>query len=135
MSALSAGHVVTFGTGLIAILSGWLVWVASYDMNYLIAEGWLKRILVWIGLRSFAIYVIHCPAFLVTQSIWAHLSPTGTNLGDGHHVWQLSISAAVLVALLSELNFRFVETPLRRKGAAIAKRLTLEPRHQLATVQ
>jgi len=135
MSALSAGHVVTFGTGLIAILSGWLVWVASYDMNYLIAEGWLKRILVWIGLRSYAIYVIHCPAFLMTLSIWAHLSPAGTNLGDGQHLWQLSITAAVLIVVLSELNFRLVEVPLRRKGAAIAKRFSQEPRLQLAAVQ
>jgi peptidoglycan/LPS O-acetylase OafA/YrhL len=135
MSALSAGHVVTFGTGLIAILSGWLVWVASYDMNYIIAEGWLKRILVWIGLRSYAIYVIHCPAFLITQSIWAHLSPAGTNLGDGQHLWQLSITAAVLIVVLSELNFRLIEAPLRRKGAAIAKRLSQEPRPQLAAVQ
>jgi peptidoglycan/LPS O-acetylase OafA/YrhL len=52
MSALAGTHIVWFGTGLIAVVAAWLVWIASYDKSYLIIDGPLKRILVWIGSRS-----------------------------------------------------------------------------------
>ena len=122
MSALAAGHIIWFGTGLIALLAAWLVWIASYNTDYVIAPGPLKVVLVWIGLRSYAIYLIHIPAFYFTQAIWARLSP-GADLADGGHLWRLLVTAAVLIAVLSDLNYRLVETPLRRRGAAIAKRV------------
>jgi peptidoglycan/LPS O-acetylase OafA/YrhL len=127
MSAVAGTHVVWFGTGLIAFLSAGLVWIASYDKNYIMADGVLKRLLVWIGLRSYAIYIIHVPAFYFTQSLWVHLSPANTNFADGHHFWQLLLTGSALIAILSDLNYRFIEVPLRNKGAAIARRLREQP--------
>ena len=36
--------------------------------------------------------------------------------------WLCTRTATVLVLLLGELNYRFVETPLRERGSAIARR-------------
>jgi peptidoglycan/LPS O-acetylase OafA/YrhL len=133
MSALAGTHIVWFGTGLIAILSAGLVWIASYDKNYIMADSLLKRLLVWIGLRSYAIYIIHIPAFYFTHSLWAHLSPANTDLGDGRHLWQLLLTGLAMTAILSDLNYRFIEVPLRNKGAAIARRLREQPARELVS--
>jgi peptidoglycan/LPS O-acetylase OafA/YrhL len=133
MASLAGTHIVRFGTGLIAVLSAGLVWIASYDKNYIMADGLLKRLLVWIGLRSYAIYIIHIPAFYFTHSLWAHLSPANTDLGDGRHFWQLLLTGLAMTAILSDLNYRLIEVPLRNKGAAIARRLREEPAREVVS--
>lgn len=134
MSALAAGHIIWFGTGLIALLSAWLVWIASYDKNYLIVAGPLKTTLIWIGERSYAIYLIHEPAFYFSQSLWAH-AHAFDNVPEGVRISLYIVTASLLIAVLSDLNYRFVETPLRKKGAAIARRLSEEPYRQQAAQQ
>ena len=134
MSALAAGHVIWFGTGLIALLSAWLVWIASYDKNYLIVAGPLKTSLIWIGERSYAIYLIHIPAFYFAQSLWTHAHPLD-DVPENIRISLYIVTAALLIAVLSHLNYRLVETPLRKKGTAIAKRLSEEPYRQQVALQ
>jgi peptidoglycan/LPS O-acetylase OafA/YrhL len=55
------------------------------------------------------------------------LSPPGSVFDDGSYTWQFILTAATVIAILSDLNYRLIEVPLRRKGAAIAKRLRDEP--------
>ena len=61
------------------------------------------------------------PAFYFTQSLWAHVYPLDRS--EALIVTLYSLTAALLIATSSDLNYRLVETPLRKKGAAIAKRL------------
>ena len=107
--------------GIVALLSALLVWLASFDRDYLMAPGAAKRALLWAGSRSYAIYLIHVPAFFATRELWFRSMPPGTTFHAG---WALpfALTAAALTGLLAELNFRVVETPLRRLGAAIAAR-------------
>jgi peptidoglycan/LPS O-acetylase OafA/YrhL len=123
MSELAAEHVIWFGTGLIAVLSAWLVWVASYDTSYLLADGPFKRALLWVGSRSYAIYLIHVPSMIFAREIWAHLEPPGTVFEGPRYTILFILTAAILIITLSEANYRLVEVPLRRKGAAIAKKI------------
>jgi hypothetical protein len=79
--------------------------------------GWLGRALDfaplrWIGERSYGLYLWHWPVFVYTRP--------GLD-------WQLQGSAALgvrlaIVAVLTELSYRFVEVPLRRGGVVSTAR-------------
>ena len=105
---------------MIALISVLLVWIASYNDN-LFMPAPLRDLFVWLGARSYAIYLIHIPAFFLTREIWTRMNPE-TVAGPEAFVPYL-LSAGVLILVCSELNYRWVEQPLRRKGAAIADRM------------
>ena len=113
-------HIASFRIALIALLAGLLVWVASYDRDYLMRVGLPRRAVFWLGSRSYGIYLIHIPAFALTREIWRHLSPPGT-VFDGRFAWRFGFTALVLIAVASELNYRLLEQPLRRRGARISQ--------------
>ncbi len=124
LGALGTEQVVgpSLEVGLVALLGGVLVWVASYDRDYLAAGLLPRRLMLWLGSRSYGIYLIHIPAFAASREIWFRLSPPGT-VFDGSFWRCFGATALVLVLSLSELNHRLVEQPLRRHGAAIAGRM------------
>lgn len=113
-------HVVSYKFSLFAVLSVLLVWMASYNMDLFIPAGPLKRLLLWVGTRSYAIYLIHIPAFYLAREIWFRLRP-GVTPGD-ELFFPLLFTAGTLLILLSELNYRLIETPFRLRGSRIAKR-------------
>ena len=108
--------------GVIAILSASLVLIASYDGDYLMRGGPLKSTLLWIGSRSYTLYLIHAPAYFLTREIWFRIEPPGTQFG-GNFTLRFVLTAVPLLVILTELNYRLIETPLRIKGARIADRL------------
>jgi peptidoglycan/LPS O-acetylase OafA/YrhL len=79
-------------------------------------------VLLWFGSRSYAIYLIHIPAFLSAREIWFRLQPPGTIFTDRFGI-RFTYTAAILLLVSVELSYRFVEVPLRRRGAQIAKRI------------
>ncbi|HWX01922.1 acyltransferase [Collimonas sp.] len=120
-----------FWVGIVALISIVLVWLASYDADYLMPDNLLKRILLWVGSRSYALYLTHMPAYLMSRQIWFWIAPTDT-IFDHTYNLRLALTAAVLVVLFSELNYRFIETPLRARGKRIADRMG-QSRLQLQT--
>lgn len=117
--ASSVLTVVSYRFSLLALLSALLVWLASHDANLFFPSGPLRRLLLWVGSRSYAIYLIHVPAFMATREIWWRLNP-GV-VFDTQYFYPFVLTAAVLIVALAELNFRLIETPLRLRGAAIAR--------------
>lgn len=113
----------TYRIGVIALCSTGLVWLASLDRNYFALPAQLQRAMLWIGSRSYAIYLVHIPAFSLTQEIWYRLR--GTKEFDASYTWAFTITVSLLVLVASELNYRWVEAPLRRQGAQLAKRISL----------
>lgn len=107
----------------IAIVSAALVFLASFERNYILPlPGFLKVTLAWIGARSYGLYLIHLPMFGIVYEIWFRLS----------HVFNLSAidpryfyAVSLLIALpgLAQLNFLFIETPLRRVGARLSNKI------------
>ena len=108
--------IVWFPVGLIALVSAALVLIASYDADYLMRDGVPKRVLLWFGSRSYAIYLVHMPVMFATRELWFRL---GVPAVHGNGRW-LVLTAFALMGIAAELNFRLIETPFRRKGARIA---------------
>ena len=113
---------LSHSTSIITLLSAALVFIASYDRDYIMRKGHAKKVLMWVGSRSYAIYVIHIPAFFMTREIWFLIgNPTSPNFNPAY-LDQLIITAGSLTLLLSELNYRFIELPLRLKGRDISRK-------------
>jgi len=115
-------HIIEYRIGLIALLAAVLVLIASYDKDYISAVGLFRKPLLWIGTRSYAIYLIHIPAYQLTREFWFRFEPAGTAFNSAYTLKYL-LTAAIILVVLSELNYRLVETPLRRHGVKVAKRV------------
>ncbi|RON59971.1 acyltransferase [Pseudomonas fluorescens] len=111
-----------FNIGSIAVLSALLVWIASFNRDYLMPAGVVQRWLVWIGSRSYGIYLIHVPVYFLLRELIFRLQSAGLPSPAGHPIITLLIAGGLIV-LLSELNYRFIEMPMRNRGAALVKRL------------
>ncbi len=116
-------HINLSKIDVIALLSVALVFIASYNRDYLCPDCGIKRVILWVGTRSYAIYLIHIPAFYLAREIWRHISPHERR-GDGP---LLLLIAATLLAVLSELNYRCLELPFRARGLAAARGLAVGP--------
>ena len=115
-------RIISFRVGLIALLSAALVLIASFDRGYLWRDGITRRVMLWVGGRSYALYLVHIPAYFTTRELWYRIEPSGTEFG-GHFTLRFVVTAVLLLLALAEANYRFIETPLRRRGAQIAERL------------
>jgi peptidoglycan/LPS O-acetylase OafA/YrhL len=105
-----------FRVSAIALLAAILVWLASHDAGYLFRGAVVRRLLGWIGARSYAIYLIHVPTyFFLRESCWRmrHVWPVFAP-------WLLALVTLTLIGTLAEMNYRWVELPLRRHGRRVA---------------
>lgn len=110
--------IVPLRWSLISPLCALLVLVASYNGDYLMPDNAFKKLLLWVGSRSYALYLCHIPAFFATREIMHRLTP-GTKFG-ADDILLFTAIATVIIAVCSELNYRILEVPLRRRGARIA---------------
>lgn len=108
-----------FRISAIALLCAGLVWLASYDQDYLLARGLLKRLLVWIGARSYAIYLIHVPVYFALREISYRVGAVEQH-GLFASPWLLAPLAAIMIVALADANYRYLEQPLRDHGRDIA---------------
>ncbi|MDP1920034.1 MAG: acyltransferase [Myxococcales bacterium] len=101
---------------LTAICAGVLVALASVDRGYLGIPRVLQPFLVWVGARSYSIYLVHSAVFLTFKALavrgWREALPSSLQ-----HIGWIGLATAVVLGL-SELNFRFVESRFRHAGRA-----------------
>nr|WKF59095.1 O-acetyltransferase OatA [Paraburkholderia busanensis] len=115
---LARYEITWFYTGLVAVVGTIIVWLCSYGRGYFIGDSFVRDMLEWIGERSFAIYLIHMPAYWVTHEIWArhaHGAPL-----DSTYTLRFVVTALAIIFICADLNFRFVEKPLRKRGNRLA---------------
>lgn len=115
-----------FQLSILALCSAALVWLCSGTQDLLAGPGMIGRGFVWIGQRSYAMYLIHIPAmfFLRESAFRLNLDIANFRLAGG-------VLAVALIAGLAAANYRWVEAPLRRKGKVLAARLSVaEPAAQ-----
>jgi peptidoglycan/LPS O-acetylase OafA/YrhL len=98
-----------------------LVFMASYDRDYLWPAGLTKRVMIWIGSRSYGLYLIHVPAYFLTREIWLRILPVG-HVPSRKDAARVILTALLLLIGLAEANYRLIETPLRQRGIRIAAR-------------
>jgi peptidoglycan/LPS O-acetylase OafA/YrhL len=125
VAAFARYEITWFYTGMVAVISAVIVWLCSYNRGYFMSPSVLRRALEWFGSRSFAIYLIHMPAFWVTHEIWERVS-NGATL-DSTYTFKFSVTALAIIVFFAELNFRFVEEPFRKKGSGIARAFSVDP--------
>lgn len=137
-AALCLGLAVTpslhipFTTGLLALFSGILVFFASQDKGY--TSFRLFKPTIWIGSRSYALYLLHLPIYCLTQELWYRMKPAVFG-------WRFeplfAITAIALLYVFAELTYRMVENPLRKigqkKADETALRLTSRRPHGMAS--
>ncbi|WP_425327428.1 acyltransferase family protein [Pseudomonas nitroreducens] len=106
---------------LVALPAALLVLLASYDRGYLLPPGLLRTLLVWIGERSYALYLIHIPAYYLSREILfgsslAGETPTQQWINHG-------LLSVALMLLFSEFSYRVIEMPWQRRGHQLLAKL------------
>lgn len=106
--------------GLVAISSSLVVFLASFDLNLITRPGRFRTIAVYIGARSYSIYLVHYPVLGFVREIC--LTSGISDLTSQPPRVMALLAALVLTLLLAEFSFRYIETPLRKKGVALSQR-------------
>jgi peptidoglycan/LPS O-acetylase OafA/YrhL len=110
-----------FGVGLIAFLGAILVWLASYDLNLFNRWGYLRALMLYLGARSYSLYLSHLVVFRVLLYIYANNYETETFINHPVVTNSAILFSGLAIAVgTSELTYRYIETPFRRKGRTLA---------------
>jgi peptidoglycan/LPS O-acetylase OafA/YrhL len=122
LAALPGGfHITPLYTGMIALVSAGLVFAAAHNQNYFVPREPFRTILLWIGARSFALYIVHPIMFYCDRELFYRIGWAPESSSSKLALFILIAAASVLTA--AEMNYRFIEVPLRRRGRVIAQRL------------
>jgi peptidoglycan/LPS O-acetylase OafA/YrhL len=108
LPVLAGGHIIGPSYPLIALSSGFLVLMASYDRNFLGLPSVVRRLLSYIGGRSYSAYLVHSSIFLVIR----HYMPQDDKSPLAHLL--IALAATVVVFIISELNYHLIEARFRR---------------------
>lgn len=113
-----------FMVGFLAFASAALIFIASFNKGYIYCPKTIRKLLLWIGSRSYGIYVIHMPAiyFIQETTIRYYIS-----IGQGPSksiplCAVMTLSTLALTVLLVEMNYHLVEKPLRNYGRRLANK-------------
>lgn len=120
------GHSTAFPgprrTSLAAPVCMLAVFIASYDLNVLVASQVPRKVMLWIGSRSYSLYLWHILAFAVTREIYFRFGNWPLyGMSDAAIVVYTEVGIG-LCLLLAEASYRLIEVPLRRRGRRIARR-------------
>jgi peptidoglycan/LPS O-acetylase OafA/YrhL len=105
---------VSFPTGLVAISSAVFVYLASFERDYAVPPGVLRSLLIFLGTRSYALYIIHVPI------IWFVALALEQLRGQAPSALLLAVVTPAAMFVAVEANYRFVEMPLRLYGVRAA---------------
>ncbi len=106
---------IPLATSFLGLAALFLVYIASYDKDYLLGPGALRSVMTWLGSRSYSLYLIHIFSFRISYEILSFVIPSDRPFSTADAPYVIAISFPLLF-ILSELNFRFIETPFRVYG-------------------
>lgn len=126
MFSIPSLHESRFMVGMLALVSAILVFVASFNKGYIYCPRALRKALLWVGSRSYAIYVIHMPViYFIQESTIRYYIAMGQPPSKTLLLCFIMTAMAILITgLVVELNFRIIERPLRNYGRKIASKFT-----------
>lgn len=117
-------NTITMKASIAAIISSALVFIASQNKNIFPKVPLFKSALIWTGSRSYAIYLCHIPAFFFARAIYDSISKsTGLPPDEGGKLIILVALSSTLIISFSEINYRIIELPLRKKGVSISNKI------------
>lgn len=106
---------------LVAVLAALAVWLTSYNENLLFARSPLRKVLLWLGSRSYGVYLIHVPVFFFIREVCFRSG--FENQGGDHLSLFMVVSAVTLTIILSEANYRLIEQRFRLVGTKMSDRI------------
>jgi peptidoglycan/LPS O-acetylase OafA/YrhL len=106
----------------IAVVCAVLVWLASYSKGYIFGNARYSDTMVAIGARSYSLYVIHLPIFFLTSSTIGKFAATQFST-TAANIFSCLLALSLMI-FLTELNYRYIEMPIRDRGRKMAKQLT-----------
>lgn len=113
---------VPFTQTIVVVIAAMLVFIASFNGDLFTRPfPWLRPFFLWLGDRSYALYLIHVPGFILANEIYFRL----VGNWHGNAKFYVPVLAALIIFALVEISTAVVERPLRRMGRRIAKRIEL----------
>lgn len=103
---------VSFSVGLTAVVSGILVFIASYNGGVFSGNILFRSVCDYIGSRSYSIYLTHVVGLSLTRII---LGFDLNVIGAFETILNLLFFLAITF-VMAELSYRFIEMPLRKRG-------------------
>lgn len=103
----------------IVITSAVLVVLAASDTGALMPPGRVKNLLTAVGARSYGIYLAHIPVYFAVREIFHRLDLQLP--ATSASVFFYVVLASVLLIIVVEVVYRYIEMPLRNIGAMKAK--------------
>lgn len=125
---LSAPAVSPLFMGFVAMSAGVIVLVTSADRNLITAHPTVRRAALYLGSRSYSIYLVHNPVISIAH---AALFRSGwLDVSQVPHQIAAVLAAIGATLLLAEFSVRVIEDPLRRLGRQLTsgKRRSTETR-------
>lgn len=107
--------------GMIAVVTALLVFLASFNQGYIVNIPLVTPLMIWFGARSYGIYLIHLFAYRFVYEGFSRYAASIQVPLDVSFTKPLLLSALALIFVLAELNYRFIEVPLRNRGSKIVK--------------
>jgi peptidoglycan/LPS O-acetylase OafA/YrhL len=108
-----------------AAISAILLYLAIQRRGFVFPILFSSTITDWVATRSYGIYLIHYPSFLLaTELAWREPSL--------NHVACRVVIAFIVTSVSAELCYRYFESPIRNWGRDMAKSLPSRARKQLA---
>jgi peptidoglycan/LPS O-acetylase OafA/YrhL len=101
-----------------AILASILVILASFEREIIVFPLLLQKWLDIIGVRSYSLYLIHMPIFLLAKELWNESSQLSSSLPINN-----SLFALCLLILATEILYRLVEKPTLQMSRRISKKI------------
>jgi len=115
LTIITKGDIFPFYIGAMAIPCALLVWIASYDNGLLSQRIANYKLIKWIASRSYSIYLSHMLSFyFVIETLQRIEGPL-----TGKDTFKLFFFGFLLTIIMSEISYRFIEQPFRRKNIVI----------------
>ncbi len=106
---------------LACILSSILVSLAALEKNIIISFSIIQVFLDYLGSRSYSLYIVHFPMFSLTQEIMYRFCKFyGYKINSSLGIYY-TVIAIVLIAISTEILYRFVEIPFTNRGRRTSK--------------
>jgi peptidoglycan/LPS O-acetylase OafA/YrhL len=112
-----------YGVALVALMCATLVWLASLERGAFQFGSAIERVMLWFASRSYSMYLVHLIVFLTVRDGFAAAGFDLVYAADNDLAAIATVVTALgLTAILTELNYRFVESGLRDRGRELANR-------------
>lgn len=99
-----------------------VVVLASGNAAFPSSRGTIYRTMLWIGDRSYSIYLFHFPVMALTWMIEFWATPPAVMASPFAFGLIQAAIALPITMLLADLSYRLVETPWTQVGSALARR-------------